>query len=223
MLKVVRGNLFQEHSVAIEPGAFISNTSENDYAFYFFVKRLIDILLAIVGMIISVPILIVTMILVKIESPGVIFYTQERVGLNGKYFNLIKIRSMVTNAEKNGARWATKDDPRVTKVGKFIRTTRIDELPQLWNVLKGDMAIVGPRPERPMFTIQFNEEIPGFINRLSVKPGLTGWAQVNGGYDLTPSEKLEKDLYYINNLSLWLDIKIIFNTFFIVFNGEGSR
>lgn len=130
---------------------------------------------------------------------------------------------MGVNAEKNGAQWATKNDPRVTKVGAFIRKTRIDELPQLFNVLKGDMSLIGPRPERPMFTAQFNEEIPGFIDRLQVKPGITGWAQVNGGYDITPREKLELDRYYINNMSFWLDLKIILKTIKVCITGDGAR
>ena len=130
---------------------------------------------------------------------------------------------MRTDAEKFGAQWAEKDDPRITKVGKFIRKTRIDEIPQLFNILRGDMGIIGPRPERPMFTVQFDEKIPGFINRLSVKPGLTGWAQVNGGYEATPAEKLEDDLYYIKNRSFLLDMKIIFKTVGVVLTGHGAR
>lgn len=130
---------------------------------------------------------------------------------------------MKDDAEKNGAQWAERDDPKVTKVGKFIRKTRIDELPQLWNVLKGDMSLIGPRPERPMFTAQFNNQIPVFVERLIVKPGLTGWAQVNGGYDITPREKLKYDLYYINNMNLLLDLKIILLTIKVVFTGNGAR
>ena len=162
-------------------------------------------------------------VIIKLETPGPAFFLQERVGLHGKYFKVIKLRSMGVNAEKNGAQWATKNDPRVTKVGAFIRKTRIDELPQLFNVLKGDMSLIGPRPERPMFTAQFNEEIPGFIDRLQVKPGITGWAQVNGGYDITPREKLELDRYYINNMSFWLDLKIILKTIKVCITGDGAR
>ncbi|NLA84778.1 MAG: sugar transferase, partial [Clostridiales bacterium] len=146
----------------------------------------------------------------------------ERVGKNGRVYTMYKLRSMYENAEENGAQWAEEDDPRVTKVGKFIRRTRLDELPQLFNVLKGDMSLVGPRPERPIFTYQFNEQIPGFINRLQVKPGLTGWAQVNGGYKLTPAEKLEYDLYYIENRTIWLDIKIMLKTIMVVLTGKGA-
>lgn len=130
---------------------------------------------------------------------------------------------MGVDAEKNGAQWAQKNDPRVTKVGAFIRKTRIDELPQLWNILIGEMSLVGPRPERPLFTAQFNEEIPGFIDRLKVTPGLTGWAQINGGYDISPEEKINLDRYYINNQSYWLDIKIVLKTVKVCVTGNGAR
>lgn len=165
-------------------------------------QRIMDIVLCLIALIIGIPLMVIFGVLIKIEDNGPAVYKQERVGKGGKCFYLYKLRSMRTDAEKFGAQWAEKDDPRITKVGKFIRKTRIDEIPQLFNILRGDMGIIGPRPERPMFTVQFDEEIPGFINRLSVKPGLTGWAQVNGGYEATPAEKLEDDLYYIKNLSL---------------------
>ncbi|WAA13977.1 sugar transferase [Fervidibacillus halotolerans] len=190
---------------------------------YLHIKRLFDIIFAIIGLILSSPILLIVAILIKFESPGPVFYKQERLGLRGRSFQVIKLRSMVVDAEKNGAKWADKDDPRVTKIGKFIRKTRIDEIPQLWNVLIGEMSLIGPRPERPMFTAQFNKEIPGFINRLQVKPGVTGWAQVNGGYDITPKEKLELDLQYIRNMNILLDLKIILKTIKIVFTGNGAR
>lgn len=151
------------------------------------------------------------------------FYMQERVGKDGRLFRVVKLRSMVNDAEKNGAQWAEKDDPRVTRVGRFIRKTRIDELPQLINVLLGDMSIIGPRPERPKFVMEFNEQIPGFIERLCVKPGLTGWAQVNGGYDVKPAEKLALDLYYIENRSVKLDILIMIKTICVMFSGSGAR
>ncbi|MEC2222771.1 MULTISPECIES: sugar transferase [Heyndrickxia] len=191
--------------------------------FYLIIKRVMDIVLSLFGLIISSPIILVFSILIKIETPGPVFFLQERVGLNGKYFRVIKLRSMVVDAEKNGAQWAKKNDPRVTRIGSFIRKTRIDEIPQLWNVLVGDMSLVGPRPERPMFTAQFSEEIPGFIERLKVKPGLTGWAQVNGGYDISPKEKLELDKFYIENMCPLIDLKIIIKTVKIVFTGEGAR
>jgi exopolysaccharide biosynthesis polyprenyl glycosylphosphotransferase len=197
-------------------------TVVNNGFYYEFIKRIIDVILAFIGLIVASPIMVIISIAIKLESRGPVFYCQERVGKNGRVYTMYKLRSMYENAEENGAQWAEEDDPRVTKVGKFIRRTRLDELPQLFNVLKGDMSLVGPRPERPIFTYQFNEQIPGFINRLQVKPGLTGWAQVNGGYKLTPAEKLEYDLYYIENRTIWLDIKIMLKTIMVVLTGKGA-
>lgn len=191
--------------------------------FYEICQRIMDILLALIGLIIGIPLIIIFGIAVILETPGPMFYTQERLGKGGKIFKIYKLRSMISDAEKNGAQWAKKNDCRITKVGRFIRKTRIDEIPQLFNILKGDMSIIGPRPERPEFTIEFNKEIPGFINRLQVKPGLTGWAQVNGGYDISPKEKLELDMYYIENRSIVLDLIIILKTIRVVLTGEGAR
>lgn len=174
-------------------------------------------------MILALPLILVFAILVMLETPGSPFYIQERVGKNGKHFNIIKLRSMRADAEKDGAKWAEVNDSRVTKVGAFIRKTRIDELPQLLSVLKGDMSLIGPRPERPMFTAQFNKEIKGFEYRLLVKPGLTGLAQVSGGYDISPKEKLHYDLEYIKNLNFALELKILIKTFKVVLTGEGAR
>lgn len=186
-------------------------------------QRVLDIVLSVIGILIGIPLMIVFGILIKVEDNGPITYKQERLGKGGKKFYIYKLRSMRTDAEKFGAQWAEKDDPRITKVGKFIRKTRIDEIPQLFNILKGDMSIIGPRPERPSFTEKFNQEIPGFINRLAVKPGLTGWAQVNGGYEITPREKLIEDIYYIENRSVLLDLKILFKTIKVVLTGDGAR
>ena len=191
--------------------------------FYDILSRILDILLSLLGLTIGIPLIIIFGVLVKLEDGGPIIYKQERLGKDGKIFNLYKIRSMRIDAEKFGVQWAQNNDPRVLKVGKFIRKTRIDEIPQLFNILKGDMSIVGPRPERPMFTMQFNEEIDGFVNRLSVKPGLTGLAQVNGGYEMTPKEKLEWDVKYIKNRSNMLDIEIILKTIKIILTGCGAR
>jgi exopolysaccharide biosynthesis polyprenyl glycosylphosphotransferase len=217
-----KNNFFQEYAIAIDTQYIIRNQKAN-VKYYPYIKRFLDILLSLLALPIAIPIILIFAIIIKLETPGPAFFLQERVGLHGKYFKVIKLRSMGVNAEKNGAQWATKNDPRVTKVGAFIRKTRIDELPQLFNVLKGDMSLIGPRPERPMFTAQFNEEIPGFIDRLQVKPGITGWAQVNGGYDITPREKLELDRYYINNMSFWLDLKIILKTIKVCLTGDGAR
>lgn len=186
-------------------------------------KRILEILFSIGLLLFTLPVLILTAILIKLESPGPIFYRQERNGLNGRIFSVIKFRSMRSDAEKNGPQWAAKNDARVTRVGQFIRKTRIDELPQLINVLRGEMSLIGPRPERPMFTEQFEKEIPGFKKRLLVKPGLTGWAQVNGGYDITPKEKLELDMYYIEKQSLRLDLQILLRTVWVVLTGNGAR
>ena len=190
---------------------------------YLVFKRIIDLIIGIIGCIVAFPIILITCILVRLESKGNPIYYQKRVGLNNKEFNIYKIRSMVSDAEVSGAKWATKNDARVTTIGKFIRVTRIDELPQFFNILKGDMTIIGPRPEREIFYKEFEKTISNFRDRLKIKPGLTGYAQVNGGYDVMPKEKLKLDLYYINNVSFSLDIKIIFKTVGIVITGKGAR
>ncbi|MHA7966135.1 sugar transferase [Paenibacillus sp. CAU 1782] len=190
---------------------------------YLTVKRAADIVLSIIGLVMALPLILIAGACVKLESRGPVFYRQERLGMDGIEFTVTKIRSMRIDAEKNGAQWATENDPRITKIGTFIRKTRIDELPQLLNVLKGEMSLVGPRPERPIFAEKFAKEIPGFEQRLEVKPGLTGWAQVNGGYDITPSEKLQLDRYYIHNSSIGLDLQILFRTVKVVLTGSGAR
>ncbi|HGM3508535.1 TPA: sugar transferase [Clostridioides difficile] len=211
------------------PGADKEIASEIDYSIvkgtvlFDLYQRIMDLVLAIIGLVIGLPLIAIFGILIKIEDKGPITYKQERLGKCGRRFYIYKLRSMRTDAEKFGAQWAEKDDPRITKVGKFIRKTRIDEIPQLFNILKGDMGLIGPRPERPNFTVQFNEEIPGFVNRLAIKPGLTGWAQVNGGYEITPEEKLKEDIYYIKNRSILLDFKILFKTVKVVLTGDGAR
>ena len=133
---------------------------------YDLIRRIVDIVVSMVGLVLSLPLMFIAGVLIKLDTPGPVFYVQERVGRHGKVFNMYKLRSMVVDAEKQGAKWADKDDPRVTRIGRIIRKSRIDELPQLLNVLKGDMALIGPRPERPEFILEFNEDIPGFINRL---------------------------------------------------------
>lgn len=195
----------------------------NRKALYLGFKRFMDIILSLTGLIISLPLFIIFGIAIKIESKGPVIYKQERWGKDGKPFNIYKLRSMYADAEQDGPKWADKDDSRVTKVGKLIRNTRIDEIPQLINIIKGNMSIVGPRPERPNFIYEFNEKIPGFIYRLTVRPGLTGLAQVNGGYDISPEEKLAFDIEYIEKMGISLDIKIILKTALIVFTGHGAR
>lgn len=191
---------------------------------YEILKRILDIISSLLGLIVAIPIILVIAIIIKVEDNGPVFYSQQRLGKDEKNFFVYKLRSMRVDAEKyGGAQWAQKDDPRITKIGKFIRKTRIDEIPQLFNILKGDMSLIGPRPERPELTYKFNKEIPGFIDRLVIKPGLTGLAQVNGGYDISPEEKLKWDIIYIKNRNIFLDISIIFKTIGVVFTGEGAR
>ena len=190
---------------------------------YKFSRRALDIITASIGILLSFPIIVVFAAIISLETPGNPIFIQERVGLNGNIFYIYKLRSMFVNAEENGAKWAEKNDIRVTKVGRFIRKTRIDELPQLFNVLKGDMSLIGPRPERYIFTEQFEKEMPGFKNRLQVRPGLTGWAQVNGGYEITPKEKLALDLQYIERQSFKIDVLILLKTIKICLTGNGAR
>jgi lipopolysaccharide/colanic/teichoic acid biosynthesis glycosyltransferase len=190
---------------------------------YLVVKRLVDIVISLVGIIIAVPLILVFSILIICESSGAPIFLQERLGLHGKKFTIIKLRSMKKDAESNGAQWAVKHDARITRVGTFIRRTRIDELPQLFNVLRGDMSIVGPRPERSYFYEEFDGKVIGFRQRLIVKPGITGWAQINGGYDINPHEKLELDLFYIEYIGFKMDILIILKTFIIILTGRGAR
>jgi lipopolysaccharide/colanic/teichoic acid biosynthesis glycosyltransferase len=213
---VIRGNSMNDDSFFIENNSLSSTI-------YLMVRRLFDIVLAIAGLVVAFPLLVIFSIAIKLDTKGTVLYRQERVGVKGKYFLLLKLRTMEMDAEKDGPRWAGTNDPRVTRIGKYLRKKRFDELPQLINVLKGDMSIIGPRPERPVFTEIFNQKTPGFIKRLAIKPGLTGWAQVNGGYDITPEEKLAYDLEYIHKRNFFLDVKILLLTFKVVMTGEGAR
>lgn len=191
------------------------------------VKRLFDIVCATLLILLTFPIMLVTAVLIVLESGAPILYLQERVGLNGRLFNVIKFRSMRTDAEKDGKpRWATAADDRVTRVGRIIRKLRIDELPQLFSVLSGDMSLVGPRPERPYFVDKLTQEIPYFAVRQSVKPGVTGWAQVRYQYGASvedSAEKLQYDLYYVKNHSLFLDLVVLFETVSVVLLGKGAQ
>ena len=191
------------------------------------VKRAFDIVCALVLVLLTAPVMLVTAILIKLESVGPAFYRQERVGLDGHRFSIIKFRSMRTDAEKDGKpRWAMANDDRITRVGQFIRRVRIDELPQLFNVLRGQMSLVGPRPERQFFVDQLTQEIPFYALRHSVKPGVTGWAQVRYAYGATvedSQEKLQYDLYYVKNHTLFLDLVVLFETVGVVLTGKGAR
>lgn len=190
---------------------------------FLYTKRAFDFCVSLLALIVlAIPMLIVALC-IYIESPGPVIYKQERLGKGGKPFMMYKFRSMRLDAEKDGPQWADINDDRCTKMGRFIRQWHIDELPQLWNVLKGDMSVVGPRPERECFYEDFEKETPGFRTRLVVDQGMTGYAQVNGGYDATPSQKLELDVAYINAQSAWMDIKCLFKTVLVVFKRKGVR
>jgi exopolysaccharide biosynthesis polyprenyl glycosylphosphotransferase len=189
-------------------------------------KRCLDLVCGLIIGVIFLFVLPFVAIAIKLDSPGAIFYKQERVGLHGTPFTVYKFRSMVQNAERNGkAQWAVKGDARITTVGNFIRKTRLDELPQVLNVLRGDMSMVGPRPERYQFIQELQQQIPFYRTRLAAKPGLTGWAQINYGYGSTTQDaliKLQYDLYYLKHWSPWLDIKILLRTFSVVLKMQGQ-
>jgi sugar transferase (PEP-CTERM system associated) len=191
------------------------------------IKRDFDILMSLLLLLIALPVMVLTAIAIKLDSRGPTFYRQERVGLGGKSFMCLKFRSMSVDAEKDGvARWATKNDSRVTRVGAFIRKCRIDELPQLISVLRGEMSLVGPRPERPSFVKQLQAEIPFYDIRHSVKPGVTGWAQVRYSYGATLEDARRKhqfDLYYVKNHSLFLDLLVLVETVSVVLFREGAQ
>lgn len=199
------------------------NSTSKDKKLYEIIKRIFDLIFCTILFVLTSPIVFIICILVYLQDFKNPIYVQERVGINNKEFKMYKIRSMIINAEKNGAQWAKKDDMRITKLGKIIRKTRIDELPQLINVIKGDMSLIGPRPEREIFYKEFEVDISNFRERLIIKPGITGYAQVNGGYDVTPKEKLDKDLYYIENRNIKLDLQIVFKTIGTVLSGNGAR
>jgi exopolysaccharide biosynthesis polyprenyl glycosylphosphotransferase len=200
------------------------NTFAGNY--YIRIKRLVDIFISIIGIIAFLPIFLIAAAAISLSSPGGVFFQQQRVGQDGKIFTLWKLRSMYQDAEANGPRWATPGDHRITRVGKWLRLARIDEVPQLWNVLCGDMSLIGPRPERPAFVDALVEIIPYYFIRHIMKPGLSGWAQVNYPYGSSIEDakiKLEYELYYIKNASLWLDFKIILRTIGVMFTGQGAR
>jgi len=190
---------------------------------YCFIKRAFDIIASLMALIVlAVPIIIIA-ILIKVDSPGEVVYKQERLTKNGKPFMLYKFRTMCQDAEKDGAKWADENDNRITRVGHYLRLFRLDEILQFVNSLKGDISIVGPRPEREIFHNEFCKDIENWDKRLLVKGGITGLAQINGGYDLSASEKLVYDLEYIEKRSLWLDFMILWKTVLIVFNHNGAR
>lgn len=187
-------------------------------------KRIIDIIVSLIVSLILIPFIIMISLLIKITSKGPIFYNQIRIGKDGKKFKMYKFRTMIQNAEEYGPEWAGEKDPRITIIGKLLRRMYIDELPQIWNVLKNDMSLVGPRPERPHFVEILQEEIPYYYKRMSIKPGITGWAQIKHKYDRSLDDvrtKLQYDFYYIENMSLKLDFKIMINTIIVIIFMKG--
>ncbi|MDW5267477.1 MAG: TIGR03013 family PEP-CTERM/XrtA system glycosyltransferase [Edaphobacter sp.] len=189
-------------------------------------RRIVSTLTAAIGLLLFLPFFPFVVLMVRMSSPGPIFFRQTRVGMGGRNFSVYKFRTMRTDAEAAGAKWATKNDPRVTRIGMFMRKTRLDEVPQLWNVLRGDIGFVGPRPERPEFVPWLSEQIPYFDLRHMIRPGLTGWAQVRYGYGATLAqsrEKLEFDLYYIKHMTLGLDLLIMFETIKTIIRRQGAQ
>ena len=232
-MEIIQGNTFYEMLTgkvivsSTNPTWFIFSEGFNKTWIKMTLKRFEDIVSAFFLLIGLAPIIILTACLIKLDSKGPLIYSQERLGKRKKPYKVHKFRSMRSDAEKNtGPVWAKKDDDRVTRIGHFIRKWRIDEIPQLWNVLKGDMSLVGPRPEREFFINQLEEKIPYYSERFSVKPGLTGWAQVCYGYGDSIEDAIEKlnyDLFYIKNISIFMDIVIIFRTVKTVIFGVGAR
>jgi sugar transferase (PEP-CTERM system associated) len=192
-----------------------------------FIKRMLDLALSLIGVIVASPLMLLTAMAVKLDSGGPALYSQQRVGEKGRIFKIYKFRSMRIDAEEAGMPlWASDADPRITRVGRVIRLTRLDELPQLWNVMRGDMSFVGPRPERPFFVEQLALKIPFYMQRHAVKPGLTGWAQVKYQYGSSiedATEKLRYDLYYIKHLSIFFDLTIVLDTVKVILFGKGAK
>ncbi len=190
------------------------------------IKRALDVTIALLSLLVTAPLFLIVAILIKLDSSGPIFYRQSRVGFGSHPFMMIKFRSMSSDAEISGPRWAQENDRRVSRVGRWLRKSRIDELPQFVNVLKGEMSVVGPRPERPVFVEELRKQIPYYDIRHAVKPGITGWAQVMFGYAASQQDshlKLQYDLYYIKNQSFWLDLKTLIKTFRVLASGDGAR
>jgi sugar transferase (PEP-CTERM system associated) len=219
----VTGRLLVEN---MEPSWIIFSEGFSLSRWQYMVKRIVDILLSLLILLLTSPVLLVSALIIKIESAGPVLYSQDRVGIKNIPFKVHKLRSMRQDAEQNGAVWARENDDRVTRFGKLIRKFRIDELPQLWNVLNGDMSLVGPRPERPVFVEKLAEAIPFYQIRHNIKPGITGWAQVCYPYGASQEDalrKLEYDLYYMKNLSIPMDLLVVFMTVKTVICKKGSR
>jgi sugar transferase (PEP-CTERM system associated) len=223
LLERLTGKLYLD---GLHPSSFIFSEGFRVKPSQQIARRFVSTLTAAIGLLLFLPFFPFVVLMVRLSSPGPIFFKQTRVGLGGRNFSVYKFRTMRTDAEVAGAKWATKDDPRVTSVGRFMRKTRLDEVPQLWNVLRGDMGFVGPRPERPEFVPWLCEQIPYFNLRHMIRPGLTGWAQVRYGYGATleeAREKLEFDLYYIKHMTLGLDLLIMFETVKTIIRRQGAQ
>lgn len=222
--ELMTGKIPVEH---INPSWLVQSSGFLITPFIRSLKKILDLIFSSILLLVCLPFFPIIALLIKLDSPGPVFYFQKRVGLNGRVFTIFKFRSMAQNSEREtGAAWARKNDPRVTPFGTFIRKTRIDELPQLINVLKGDMSFIGPRPERPEFVDQISRVTPYYAERHALKPGITGWAQVMYPYGASLGDSVEKlryDLYYINNLSIFLELLILFETIKIVLFRRGSR
>src|SRR6185312_7275268 len=210
----------------LRPSSFLYSEGFRIRSSQQFTRRVISMCAAAIGLLLCLPFIPLIMLMVRLSSPGPIFFRQTRVGVGGKNFNVIKFRTMRTDAEAKGAQWATKNDPRVTKIGMFMRKTRLDEIPQLWNILRGDMDFVGPRPERPEFIPMLSENLPFYYLRHLIRPGLTGWAQIRYGYGATlaeTKEKLEYDLYYLKHMSLGLYLFVMFETIKTISRRRGAQ
>src|SRR5574338_874858 len=217
------GRLSIDH---LKPSALIFSTGFRRRLISMVFKRMVDIVVSLAGLLVLIPLTLLLAVAIKLDSPGSVFYRQMRVGLRGRPYMIWKFRSMRQDAEQSGARWASTQDPRISRVGRWIRKWRLDELPQLINVMKGEMSLVGPRPERPVFVQELRNTIPYYDLRHTVRPGITGWAQTRFRYGASKEDshvKLQYDLFYVKNLSLTLDFRIVIHTVKVMLMGEGAR
>lgn len=231
-MEVVDGHQLYEQAAgrlsidSLRPSALVFSTGFKRRAITTFAKRAMDFVISAVSLVLLSPVFLMVALLIKLDSPGPVFYTQVRAGLRGQPYMIWKFRSMRQDAENNGPRWAQVGDPRISRVGKWLRKTRVDELPQFINVIKGEMSLVGPRPERPVFVQELRAKIPYYDIRHTVRPGITGWAQTQFRYGASAEDshtKLQYDLYYVKNVTLALDARIMVETIRVVLLGEGAR
>ena len=223
LFETISGRILLEH---VAPSWFILSDGFRKSGFLLAAKRALDISVAVIALLLAAPVMVITALLIMIEDGRPVLFRQKRVGMSGREFEMLKFRSMYKDSEKHGPKWAGDVDHRVTKIGRFIRTYRIDELPQMINVLLGDMSLIGPRPEQPIFVRQLEEQIPYYGLRHSVRPGITGWAQVKFRYAASVEDsktKLEYDLFYIKHLSIVLDLAIMFETLKVLLSGRGAK